>query len=214
MNCAIEFKPNFETDFSRGVSSESPGFWRVIGYNEGKKEMVEAIQNVGAEYMFFFDLDEPTLLWRGTIDNTNKKVVDGVVIANKKRFGIFPYTETMAEFTADLLEPNEPLPDVNLPKWRDQKFVPPVDFLDPNDMKRYPDIFDPEFVEWWFDNEDSIAKGKGSIERPKAFWVPDPNARVTKGGEVRSNVDGLAGEQGGKPSNLRPRRKGAGKKQL
>ena len=46
--------------------------------------------------MFFFDLDEPTLLWRGIIDKTNKKIIDGVVIANKKRFGIFPYTLTLS----------------------------------------------------------------------------------------------------------------------
>ena len=131
MNCAIELKPNFETDFSRGLLSESPGFWRVIGYDGGAQEMVEAIQNVGAEYMFFFDLDEPTLLWRGIIDKTNKKVIDGVVIANKKRFGLFPYTETMAEFTADLLEPSEALPKVKVPKFSDQKLVPPSDFIDP-----------------------------------------------------------------------------------
>merc|ERR1711908_88372 len=139
---------------------------------------------------------------------------DGVVIANKKRFGIFPYTETMAEFTADLLEPTEALPNIKLPKWEDQKLIAPVDFIDPNDMKRFPEIFDPDFVEWWFDNEDSMAKGKGPIERPKAFWVPDPNARIAKDGEIKSNIDGLAGDQGSKPSNLRPRRKGMGKKQL
>ena len=208
MNCAIELKPNFQTDFNRGILSESPGFWRVVGYDDGKQEMVEAIQNVGAEYMFFFDLDEPTLLWRGIIDMENKKILDGVVVANKKRFGLFPYTETMAQFTANLLEPNEALPDVKLPKWDDQKFVPPADFLDPNDMKRYPEIFDPDFVKWWFDNEDSLAKGRGPIERPKAFWVPDSNARMAKDGEVKSKIDGLAGDQGGKPSNLRPRRKG------
>jgi hypothetical protein len=47
------------------------------------------------EYMLFFDLWEASILWRGKLDPFNNKITDGEVITNKKRFGIFPYTEVL-----------------------------------------------------------------------------------------------------------------------
>jgi hypothetical protein len=166
MNCGISLNPKFETEFSRGISAEKPGFWRIVGYDEGR-EYIETTHPITAEYMFFFDLEEPTMLWRGEIDKANMKVKDGVVIAQKKRFGIFPYTETLATFTADILSPKEELPDVKVPNFSDQVLVPPPDFIDPRDMRLFPQIFDPEFVDWWFANEDAIARGEKPLERPK-----------------------------------------------
>jgi hypothetical protein len=122
MNFGIELKPAFEAAFSRGLESASPGVWRVVKYEDGR-ETVEVTQPVLPEYMFFFDIWEKQILWRGQIDPSGTKVFDGVVQTNKKRFGIFPYTETLATFTANILERGEKLPDVELPKFRDLSFV-------------------------------------------------------------------------------------------
>lgn len=51
------------------------------------------------------------------------KIVDGEVITNKKRFGLFPYTETLATFEAQLLMPGQKLPTVVLPKFGDLRFA-------------------------------------------------------------------------------------------
>ena len=72
--------------------------------------------------MLFFDLWEPTLLWRGKIDIANNKIIEGEVTTNKKRFGLFPYTETIATFEAELLSPGKKLPTVDLPSFSDQRF--------------------------------------------------------------------------------------------
>lgn len=53
----------------------------------------------------------------------SKKIVDGEVITNKKRFGLFPYTETLATFEAELLIPGQKLPSVVLPKFGDLRFA-------------------------------------------------------------------------------------------
>ena len=152
--------------------------------------------------MLFFDLWEPSILWRGRLDAASEKIVEGEVITNKKRFGLFPYTETLATFEADLLAPGKKLPTVILPSFGDQRFAvrfqlkgpfidpillfqgkfdakltvanfysithfksrrnpyldtpyyqPPDDFDSPFDMKRYPQFFDPEFVEYFFQSE-------------------------------------------------------------
>ena len=39
-------------------------------------------------------------------------------------------------------------------------------------MQRYPELFDPEYVDWWFENENSLANGDAPVPRPKPFWVP------------------------------------------
>ena len=61
----------------------------------------------------------------------SKKIVDGEVITNKKRFGLFPYTETLATFEAELLIPGQKLPTVVLPKFGDLRFA--VSFIKAND---------------------------------------------------------------------------------
>lgn len=195
MSCAISLKEKFQVEFSRGLLSPTPGFWRVVGY-DGGVEMIEATQPVTAEYMFFFDIEEPSILWRGQIDKANMKIIDGVVITNKKRFGLIPYTETLATFTANLLPPGAALPDIRVPKLSDQRFVPPIEFEDPNDMKNFPQLFDPDFVSWWFSVEDSLARGERPPKRTKKSFSPDPKATVD--GKIPS-VD----DTGGK---LRPRR--------
>ena len=39
MNFGLELLPGFEATFSRGIESESPGFWRVIKYEDGKETL-------------------------------------------------------------------------------------------------------------------------------------------------------------------------------
>jgi len=65
-------------------------------------------------------------------------------------------------------------------------------------MKRYPELFDPEFVEWWFSVEDALARGDTPPPRPKAFFSPK-KAPV----EPNSAADGEVNAVGGK---LRQRR--------
>lgn len=78
--------------------------------------------------MLFFDLWEPSLLWRGRLDIANNKVVEGEVTTNKKRFGLFPYTETLATFEAELLAPGQKLPTVVLPNFSDLRFTVRFEF--------------------------------------------------------------------------------------
>ena len=122
MNFGLELKStNNEAIFSRGIESSAPGFWRVT--NQDGKEVVEVTHPVLPEYMYFFDLWEKTLLWRGQLDMKNERIVNGQVIANKRRFGLFPYTETLATFEAELLAPGKKLPDVVLPNFADMNFL-------------------------------------------------------------------------------------------
>lgn len=137
MTCIIEFKKNSEVYFSGGIESLKPGTWRVIKYNDGLEE-VEVIHPILPEHMFFLDLWENTILWRGKLDLMNKKIINGEIIANKKRFGFIPYKDTVATFEANLYLPKEKLPVFNIPRFSDQSFFPPADFNDPRDMKKYP----------------------------------------------------------------------------
>jgi hypothetical protein len=73
--------------------------------------------------MLFFDLWEPTILWRGRLDVASSRIVEGEVTTNKKRFGLFPYTETLATFEAELLAPGQKLPTVVLPNFSDLRFT-------------------------------------------------------------------------------------------
>ena len=88
--------------------------------------------------MFFLDLWENTIIWRGKLDLNNNKILNGEIIANKKRFGFIPYKDTVATFEATLYSPKEKLPTFNIPRFSDQSFFPPSDFNDPRDMKKYP----------------------------------------------------------------------------
>jgi hypothetical protein len=39
-------------------------------------------------------------------------------------------------------------------------------------MKLHPEIFDPEFVDWFFETEEKLALGQTPPPRPRPFWVP------------------------------------------
>ena len=171
MTCGIILQDNFAVEFTNGISSKKPGFWRAIKYDDGR-ETLEATHPVISEYMLFFDIWEDSILWRGNLNKASMTIEEGTVITNKKRFGIFPFTEVLATFTAKILRSNENLPEVELPSFKAQRFLPPDDFSNPNDMKRYPELFDPEFVEWWFAVEDALAKGESAPQRPKPYFVP------------------------------------------
>lgn len=164
---------SLERDFKvrfKGVDSATPGFWRVIKYDDGR-ESLECNHPLIPEYLYFFDIWEPSILWRGDIDMNNMKILSGEVTTNKKRFGIFPYTETLATFTADIYPPNsDNVPVLDVPNLKDIAIIPPENFDSPYDMKQHPDVFNPEFVEWWFENEDSIANSNQEVKRPKPFW--------------------------------------------
>jgi hypothetical protein len=171
-NFAMELKSKFKVEYSRGLTSYEPGFWRVVKYEDGR-EQVEATHPLSPEYMFMFDLQDKQLLWRGDLDIKTKRITNGVVIANKKRFGIVPYTETVATWNADVLEPGETLPNIAVPRLSSQRFNPPDDFLSPLDMDRYPQVFSSEFRKWFFSVEEALSKGKTPPQRPKAFFVPE-----------------------------------------
>jgi hypothetical protein len=162
MPCGMEFKDNFKVIYSRGVESSNPGFWRVIKFEDGR-EQIEATCPVLPEWMYFFDIWEGSVLWRGELDYENGRVVNGQVLTNKKKFGLFPYQETLATFEGELYTPGDSLPPMVLPSMTDQKFVPPVDFISPLDMERYPAIFDSEYRRWWFSVEDALAAGTYSV---------------------------------------------------
>lgn len=198
--CALLFKPNFKVEFSRGISGYSDGFWRVIKMTDGT-EVIEATHPVLPEYMLFFDIWEPNILWRGTLDIATKKVTGGQVLTTKKRFGIFPYKEVLATFSADVYAPGQELPSVELPNYSDLRFDPPEDFETPYDMQLYPELFDPEYVQWFFASEEAIAKGLPPPPRPKVVFRPDPSANLKEG-------ESTGGEEG---ESFRSRRTAAGK---
>jgi hypothetical protein len=115
MTNGIEFKEKSQTDFALGVTASGPRYWRLIN-NGDNKITIETTHPVRPEYMLFFDIWEPTLLWKGDLDFTSMKVSNGVVLSRKKFLGIFPYTDTIATFTADVLKPEEDFPNIAMPK--------------------------------------------------------------------------------------------------
>jgi len=188
MNFAIELKENFKAVYSRGLESREPGFWRVVRYDDGK-ETVEITQPLLPEYLYFFDIWEASILWRGELNMATGRVENGEVITNKKRFGLFPYTEVLATFSADLMGPESRLPDVVVPELNDQNFVMPVDFNVPGDMKKYPDLFNKDYVDWMFQVEDATVRGETPPPRPRAFFVPNADG----GGEEEGSRSGFVG---------------------
>lgn len=184
-NFAMELQSKFAVKYSRGVSADSPGFWRVVKYDDGR-EQVEATHPLVPEYMFFFDIEETQILWRGDIDMNTRRVTNGVCVTNKKRFGIFPYSETIATWEADVLLPDESLPDIDLPLLSEQNFIPPDDFVSPLDMDRYPEHFSPKFQRWFFAVEEALTKGTTPPPRPQPFFTPK---RRNDGNSQDSNDD-------------------------
>jgi len=190
----IALEDKFAADFSVGITADSPGYWRIVGYDDGR-DTLEITHPIPPEYMYFFDLTDKQLLWRGRIDMQRMRVVDGEVLTNKKRFIFFPYTEVVGTFEASLLPPGQPLPELNIVPFNKQPWVPPEDFDTPFDMKRYPEIFDPVFVQWWFDREEALARGETPPPRPQSFFSPP---------------GGLERERDQEKERLRPRRSKSG----
>jgi hypothetical protein len=151
-----------------------------VKYEDGK-ESVEITHPLLPEYLYFFDIWEASILWRGTLDMDSGVVVDGEVITNKKRFGLFPYTEVLATWSARVLSPDEQLPDVPVPQLKDQTFLMPKDFTGPGDMRRYPEIFDRDYVDYMFTVEDAAVRGEEPPPRPQETFVP--GASAAKGSE-------------------------------
>ena len=171
MTCTMEFKSNNEVKYGGGIESLKPGQWRVIRYSDGRQE-IEATLPLLPEHMYLLDLWDSSLLLRGELDMFNMRVSNGEMVTNKKRFCLIPYKETVGTFEADLFSPKDKLPVFDVPKVSDLSFLPPEGFNDPRDMKKYPQLFDPEFVEWWFAVEDSMARGQQPPMRPRAFFTP------------------------------------------
>lgn len=190
--CIIKLLDNSKSDFSGGISSRQNGFWRIIDDTS-----IEITHPVKVEHMYFLDIWEPSILWRGKI--VGNKIVDGEVLTNKKRFGIFPYKETLATFQSDIIPPGGAVPEVKFPQFTADTFRPPKDFETPYDMKKYPDRFSPEFIEWWFSVEDAMARGEEPPPRPKAFFSPEASGdgsssdEIAEGGRVsKSKGSGFA----------------------
>jgi len=184
MEFSMELQNKFKVLYGRGVTAYEPGFWRVVKYEDGK-ESVEATHPVPPEYMFFFELEEKNILWRGDLDMERRRVENGQCITNKKRFGFIPYQETLATWTADVILPGEVLPTVALPKLSAQQFNPPADFLSPLDMERYPQSFSSEFRRYFFAVEEALSKGKSPPPRPKPFFTPGSSSSGKDGDEDR-----------------------------
>lgn len=176
---SMELKSKFSVNYGRGLTANSPGFWRVLRYDDGREE-VECTHPVPAEYMFFFDLEDKTLLWRGDLDMEKGCVTNGVAIANKKRFGLLPYTETVATWTAEVFLPGEALPNVAVPQLKDQKFDPPDDFRSPLDMDRYPQYFSQKYKKYFFAVEEALSKGQEPPQRPQPVFVPELQMEKSK----------------------------------
>lgn len=175
MTFAMELQPNNKVLYTSGITALDLGFWRTFKIpSDNNKFVFEATHPVLPEYAYFFELSENTILWRGEYDVQSNKVLNGEVLTNKKRLGLFPYTETLATFSADVYGPDEKYPEVYIPTIEEQCFDPPSDFLSPYDMKRYPQYFDQEFVDWFFDVEDAIANNQEPPPRPKPFFAPRP----------------------------------------
>ena len=201
MPCGMEFRDKFKVLYSRGVESSEPGFWRVVKYEDGR-EQIEATQPVLPEWMFFFDIWESSVLWRADLDYENGKLTNGKVLTNKKRFGLFGYQEELATFEGILFLPGEKLPNVELPKAKEQNYLPPNDFISPLDMDRYPETFSDSFRRWFFSVEDSLALGETPPPRPEAFFVPKKGSSLGMGGTSEEEQD-LSRVKEGKMSRRR-----------
>lgn len=197
MSAQLSLQDKFKVKYGGGISSHAPGFWRCVAYDDGR-EVVECTHPISPEYMLFFDIWEPSILWRGTIDMKNKKIFDGEVITNKKKFGIFPYTETLATFKGDIIPPGEAVPEIPLPSPQSISLLPPKGFETPYDMAKFPEIFSKEFADWWFECEDKLANGLPPPPRPKPFFTPDrpvgssSSSESNEGGGFKNRSSGKA----------------------
>ena len=120
MTCNMELMTNFAVKFSGGIDSYLPGYWRAVVLDSGE-ERLEISHPVLPEMMFFFDLTEPNILWKGKLDMKSMTVTGGEISATKKRFGLIPYTETLGSFSGDLLPISEKTKGEKAPKFSNQK---------------------------------------------------------------------------------------------
>jgi hypothetical protein len=151
MTFAMEFQENNKVKFCKGLTGADLGFWRVLKTDDGSDNLiVEATHPLKLEHMFFMNVNANQLLWRGVYDKAAGKVINGEVTANMKRFFLFPYTKSCATFTADVYLPGQALPEFRFPDISKLPANSPEGFNSPLDMKRFPELFDPEYVEWWF----------------------------------------------------------------
>ncbi len=141
-----------QTTFSYGFSTPYPGVWRILENKENPINgvILEFTHPTPLIYSFALNLAERELLWRCQLSWQKKQIINGEIIAKKKKFFFFPYTEVIGTFNATLLAPNEPttlekpptLSDYNLEELSNEEFN------SPSDMLKYPDRFDPEFAKW------------------------------------------------------------------
>jgi hypothetical protein len=99
----------------------------------------------------------------------------------------------------------EDVPAMKLPQFSEQRFDPPDDFDSPYDMERYPELFNPKFVKWFFESEAALGEGKEAPRRPQAFWVPEKGSGVDD--EEAEEDKGFSGSG----SRRRKNKKGGGK---
>eukprot|EP01039_Chlorochromonas_danica_P001907 gene1907-2085_t len=175
--CVISLSKRGEVDFSDGLAALQKGMWKIYKAKPTDELWtVEAVHFVRPEYMLFFDIWENFLVWQGKLDVSKLKVIDGKVLNKKKRLGLFPYVDTIATFSADIYTAGQEPPRAVLPSASSLVFEPPEGFEDPGDMVKFPHIFAPDFVEWWFAVEDATARGQPAPPRPKSVFLPRPGA--------------------------------------
>jgi len=186
MPAYITLQDQSKAKFWGGMESLKPGFWRLIPATDKSTDVLtlEITHPVLPEYLLFFDIWEPTILWTGDINVRDNSIQNGKITTNKNKFGIFPYKDELAVFDAQLVANLADVPKLNLPNFSDQAFIAPFDFESPYDMKQYPQYFSPEFREYFFSAEEALARGEEPPKRPKSFFVPNPDSRVDESGNV------------------------------
>lgn len=190
MPAYITLQDKSQAKFFGGMESLKPGFWRLVPSDTPDVLTLEVTHPVLPEYLLFFDIWEPTILWTGDINVRANTIQNGKITTNKNRFGIFPYKDELAVFDAKLVANTADIPKIELPNFADQSFIAPFDFESPYDMKQYPQYFSPEFKEYFFSAEEALARGEEPPKRPKSFFVPNPNSRAGDAGDEDSNGGG------------------------
>jgi hypothetical protein len=207
-NFAVQLGEGGSGTFSNGLTSSKPGFWRSLS-SDGKT-YVEVTHPLTAEHMFLLELDEPTVLWRGELSSNSRQLTDGTCVANKKRFGLFSFPDTIATFNARLYAPGEPLKSVELPKFSDLRFTAPDGFYSPADMKRYPEYFDPDFVKDIYQREEALLNGQEPPARSKNLWVPKPDAKASENDNEPEEMSAAAQAFGTKRKRKNAKKKDSG----
>ena len=202
MPAYITLQDKSQAKFWGGMESLKPGFWRLISTDKPDYLTLEVTHPVLPEYLLFFDIWEPTILWTGDINIRDNTIQNGKITTNKNKFGIFPYKDELAVFDARLAANLADVPKINLPNFSDQSFIAPFDFESPYDMKQYPQYFSPEFREYFFSAEEALARGEEPPRRPKSFFVPNPDSRGDDSGS-EGGVGSASGSDGVRGKSLK-----------